>query len=417
MTSPGSRRRLALSILGVFASTGAARADDTADADAPLALSGYVQADVVPWDQRSTDEVDDTGAPLNEERVLIRRARLRAAITRDRYFAHLELDGNTVSGPTARIIGATVGARITDDVHDAEATLRAGLFKIPFGREVPSPESERDVLEPTTTARALFPGNYDGGVMAAARWRALEVSVALTNGAPSADAQFRGRDPSSSWDLVGRAGARGELTYGVTLGGGISALTGSGLHPGTPATKETLTWVDQNEDGLVQTTELLVVPGAPATPSEAFDRNAIGADVELGWCLCVLGKGRVSAEVVLATNLDRGVEYADPTVADRDLRELGWHVQVVQGITPHAQLAARWESYRPDRDAFEIRGNAVVPTDPRYRVITVAAEGHHGAARVLLQYDHDTNPRGRALDGAPTTRASDRITLRGQVTF
>jgi len=383
----------------------------------PLVLSGYVQADLIPWDQRSADELDDTGAPLNQERALIRRARLRADVTHGRTFAQLELDGNTVAGPTARLVGAKIGLRHADAARDVEASLALGLFKIPFGREVPAPEAARDVLEPTTAARALFPGNYDGGVIGSARWRALELTVAFTNGAPAGDAQFHGRDPSASWDLVGRAGARGELTYGVTLGGGVSALTGQGLHAGTAAIKETLTWVDMNEDGLVQTTELVVIPGAPATPSVRFDRSAVGADLELGWCLCALGKGRLTLEGVLATNLDRGLEYADPTAADRDLRELGWHVQVVQEVTRHAQVAARWESYRPDRDAFEIRGEHVVPTDPRYRVITVAAEAHRANARFIVEYDHDTNPRGRGLDGAPATLASDRVTARAQVSF
>lgn len=349
--------------------------------------------------------------------MFIRRARLRADVEHGRVFGMLELDGNTVDRATARIIGAYAGARWRDDAYGVEADVVAGLFKIPFGREVPAPEAERDVLEPTYTARALFPGNYDGGVRARASWRALELTVAFTNGAPSGDAQFRGRDPSQTWDLVGRAGAAGELTYGVTLGGGLSVLTGQGLHPGTPATKDELRWLDQNEDGIVQDTEIVVAPGAPATPSERFDHAAVGADLTFGWCFCVLGKGRLTLEGVLATNLDRGVEYADPVVADRDFRELGWYAQVVQEVTRHAQVAARWEEYRPDRDAFEVRGENVVPTDPRYRVITAAVEGHTERARLILQYEHEDNPRGRGLDGAPTTRAADRVTLRAQVRF
>lgn len=338
--------------------------------DAPkVALSGYVQADLIPWDEASRDELDDVGRPLNRERALIRRGRLRAEIERGRTFATFEVDGNTIDGPTARIVGAQVGARWRDEDRDVEGRVAAGLFKIPFGREVPSPEAERAVLEPTTAARALFPGNYDAGVMASGRWRALELTVALTNGAPSGDTRFRGRDPLGSWELVGRVGAHGELRHGVTLGGGVSAITGSGLH----------------EDAIT-------------TAVETFERSAVGADVELGWCLCVLGKGKLSAELVRATNLDRAVEYADPIAAGRDLRELGWHVQVVQALSRHAQVAARWESYRPDRDE----------ADPRYRVISVAAEAHREGARLMLQFDRETSPDGGE---------SDRVTLRGQVRF
>lgn len=374
-----------------------------------------MQADAVPWDQASVDDVDENGAPLNRTRVLVRRARLRATVERDHYVGQLEFDGNTVDGATARIIGARVGGRWR--TGDLDAAVSLGLFKVPFGREVPMAESEREVLEPSTAARALFPGNYDGGALVEARWRGVEVAVALTNGAPSGDAQFHGADPSASWDLVGRVGGRGTVRYGVVVTGGVSALTGTGVHAGSPAIKESITWVDANEDGLVQNTELQVVPGAPASPAQPFDRSAVGADLGVTWCLRRLGGGMIAAELVLATNLDRGVAYADPIAADRQLRELGWQLLVAQAITPHARVAVRYDSYRPDRDAIEPQGAAVVPIDPRYRTLTVAGEGRRGRGRLIVAYDREWNPRGRGLDGAPTTMAADRVTMRAQVAF
>jgi hypothetical protein len=292
-----------------------------------------------------------------------------------------------------------------------------GLSKIPFGREVPLAERDREVLEPSTAARALFPGNYDAGAQVSARWQGVEATVAVTNGAPVGDAQWRGRDPSASWDLVARVGGRGALVAGAGLAGGVSLLTGRGVHPGTPAIKEELTWVDANEDGLVQTTELQVIPGAPATPAESFARWAVGADLAWTWCLRRLGPGVAAAEVVLANNLDRGVAYADPIAADRQLRELGWHALVAQSIGRHARVAARLDLYRPDRDAAEFQGAAVVPIDPLYRTLAVAAEGRHREARLIVQLELAENPRGRGLDGAPATRADDRLTVRAQVGF
>lgn len=345
----------------------------------------------------------------------MRRARLKAEVTRDELFGRLELDGNTIDGPTARIISARAGARWQQ--HGVDASLALGVFKVPFGRDVPQSDQDRVMLEAGAAGRALFPGSYDGGVLATAAWRGVELAVALTNSAPSGDAQFKGRDPSSSWDLVGRAGARGQLGELVIVAGGVSALTGRGLHPGTPAIKDDVEWVDGNEDGIVQITELVPTSGAPATPSERFDHAAVGADLAIGWCLCALGRGELSVEVSLATNLDRGREYADPIAADRDLRELGWQVMVVQAITPHGQIAVRYDEYRPDRDASEAQGAMIVPTDPRYRTLAVAAEAHTAHARLILQYAHEDNPRGRGLDGAPTTVAADRVTVRAQVSF
>lgn len=381
----------------------------------PVEFDGYLQIDLVPWDQASVDDVDPDGAPLNQTRIAVRRARLRADAHRGAYHAQLELDGNTVDGPVARLVGAQVGWR--GRAADVEVEVEVGLLKLPFGREVPSPEREREVLEPSTAARALFPGNHDAAAQVVARWRGAEATVALANGAPVGDAQWRGRDPAASWELIGRLGGRGDLRPGATVAGGVSLLTGQGVHPGTPATKEQLTWVDANEDGLVQTTELQVVPGAPATPAQTFARWAVGADLAATWCLRGLGPGVVAAEVVLATNLDRGLTYADPIAADRQLRELGWHVLVAQALGRSARLAARLDSYRPDRDAAEFQGAPVVPIDPRYRTWAIAGEGRHGEGRLIVQYEHAENPRGRGLDGAPTTRAEDRVTVRAQVGF
>lgn len=401
--------------LVVLLAAGAARVAGADDLPEGVALSGYVQADAVPWDQGSVDEADADGRALNQTRVLIRRARLEVEVERTAWFGTLELDGNTVDGATARLVGAQVGARRTRGELEASAAL--GLFKIPFGAEVPAPERQRALLEPSTAANALFPGSRDAGAIAQARWRGVEVAVAVVNGAPSGDAQFRGRDPSASWDVVGRVGARGVLRYGTVLSGGVSALAGTGLHPGTPAVKDSLQWIDDNENGLVETTELQVIPGAPATPSVGFDRSAIGADVAITWCLRALGGGSAAAELVLATNLDRGLAYADPVAADRDLRELGFQVQVVQAVTRHARVAARYDQYRPDRDAREAQGAQVVPTDPRHATLAVAVEGRRGDGRLIVEYDHVQNPYGRALDGAPTTRAADRVTVRAQVSF
>ena len=104
----------------------------------------------------------------------------------------------------------------------------------------------------------------------------------------------------------------GKISRRGVLVAGVSALTGSGLHPGDPPTKEGLQWVDENQDGIVNpNTELQVIRGTPGTPSETFERRAIGGDVQLHWCFCRIGNGTAFAEVALATNLDRGIVYAD----------------------------------------------------------------------------------------------------------
>jgi len=381
-------------------------------------VGGYLQADAIPWSEDSLDELDpSTREPLNQERFLIRRARLRADAKRDALSGTIEFDGNTIGGtPTVRLLSAQ--ATFTYPHGDTPlVAATVGLFKTPFGVEVPASERDKPFLEPPAFARALFPGNYDGGAMARGAYGAARWSVAVVNGAPVGDAQWNGKDPSASFDIVGRVGAVVEGPYRSRFEAGASAITGTGLHAGTPATKDELQWVDANQDGRVQETELMVIAGTSATPSQTFERNALGFDVQAHWCLCVVGTGMAFAEAVLATNLDRGIVYADPIATSRDLRELGFAVGVVQNVGKVAQVGVRYDWYDADRDASERQGVMLVGIDKVFATTSVMAAAHWKVARVLAQYDHERNPFGRADNGEPTTRAADRVTLRVQVGF
>ncbi len=374
-----------------------------------------MQADSIAWSEDSLDELDpSTRAPLNQERFLIRRARLRAEAQRGAMSGAFEIDGNTVSGATARILAANV-TYARELSANALVGVTAGLLKIPFGAEVPASERDKPFLEPPAFARALFPGNYDAGAMVHGSYGAVRWSVAVMNGAPVADAQWRGADPNSSFDIVGRIGADIAGPYRSRFVVGVSAITGKGLHPGAPPTKDELQWIDENQDGIVQTTELQVVPGMTGTPSEAFSHNAIGGDIQVHWCLCVIGTGAAYAEAVVATNLDRGLVYADPIATDRDLRQLGVSLGVVQSIGAYAQVGVRYDRYDADRDAFEREGIDLVGIDKVFSTVSVMATGRWHEGRVLLQYDHERNPFGRGDGGMPTTRSADRLTVRAQV--
>jgi hypothetical protein len=75
-------------------------------------LSGYIQADGALYDQASEDEVDpSTGAPLNQTRYAIRRARIHLDVDHGRMAGAMEVDFNTVNGPSAGLIDAEVTLR------------------------------------------------------------------------------------------------------------------------------------------------------------------------------------------------------------------------------------------------------------------------------------------------------------------
>lgn len=416
--------RVGVLVAAVAAST-AAVAQPTAETTAAtgsddkpaLALTGWAQVDSVAWSQDSEDQLDPaTGDPLNQERFLVRRARVRASAERGPWSGAVEIDGNTVDGATARLLAAEVAWRAPTG-PDVELELAGGLFKIPFGAEVPLPDRRRDFFEPSRAARALFPGNYDAGVEARGAWRFLRWTIAAMNGAPVADAQFTGRDPSHSFDFLGRVGV--ELGgCGWSVAAGFSALTGRGFSPGEPPTKDEIQWVDLNEDGLVGPLEITVIPGDPGLAASTFPHKALGFDAKVRWYAKWIGWGEAIAEIVGATNLDRGLYVADPQTFSRDLRELGWHVGAVQSVTDHALVGVRLDRYQPDRDAYEVEGTMLVGTDPTWTTLAVLAGYRRGDdSRVVVEYDHERNPLGRADDGSPTTRAADRVTVRAQVGF
>lgn len=388
----------------------------TAHAD-PITFSGYAQIDAIPWSADSLDELDpETGAPLNQERFAIPRARLRAESYRDAIAGAIELDGNTLGGTgTARLLAAHAAYRWRRE--DLELVASAGLVKIPFGSEVPTAERTKPFYEPPAFARALFPGNHDAGALLAGSYGAARWVVAAMNGAPVGDVQWRGADPASSFELVGRAGLAIAGPRELHIEAGVSALAGRGLSAGTPPTKDELQWLDENQDGLVQPTELQVVPGGPGVASQTYARDALGFDLRVRWCLCALGDGTAFVEGVLATNLDRSLIVSDPIRANRDLRQAGLALGVVQDLGAHARIGVRYDRYDADRDAFEQRGVDVVGAAPVFSTVGVMASARLGDAQLLAQYDHERNPFGRGDDGAPRTRAASRLALRLQVGF
>jgi hypothetical protein len=387
-----------------------------------LTLSGFVQADAVAWRQSSQDQINDsTGDPLNETRFLIRRARLRAELEWRWVAGALELDGNTVKGPQARLIGAEASFVWRNPAAPRLPWLQLtlGLFKTPFGFEVLQSDRDRLFLERSNAERALFPGEYDLGARLQGGWRFLRYALGVMNGDPVGEKAFPGRDPTESKDVVGRLGVDLAVLRRLGLRAGFSALYGNGFHRGTAASKDTLVWRDTNEDGAVQLSEIGVIVGATAQPSKTFSRYALGGDLELVLAVPRLGDLMLYAEVVWASNLDRATVIADPVAPPgRDWRELGVYVAATQELTRWAMIGLRYDVYDPDRDANDRAGGVQVPRDARYSTLAVAAALQYPPwGRLVLEYDHNTNPLGRSATGAVVTLPDDALTLRGQVAF
>jgi hypothetical protein len=109
---------------------------------------------------------------LDQDRILLRRGRLRVTAAYTQLSGLLEIDLNTVSGSQVRVSAAEVAYRVAPWPGAA-----VGLLKIPFGFEVGQSDKDRLFLERSTVVRALFPGEYDVGARLAGGWRFLRYAV------------------------------------------------------------------------------------------------------------------------------------------------------------------------------------------------------------------------------------------------
>jgi hypothetical protein len=386
-----------------------------------LSASGFLQVDWNAWSQSSIDDVNSsTGAPLNDERFLIRRARLRLAADYGILSGLIEFDGNTVNGTTARIIGAEVSLKWPPPDPDMMPYIMGtiGLFKVPFGFEVGQSDTARIFLERSTAERAFFPGEYDLGLRLQGGWRFVRYAVAAMNGDPIGEKAYPLRDPNGKKDFVGRVGVDTNVYGPIAVAGGVSGLLGTGFHTGTPATKDVLQWRDTNENGVVDPGELVAASSVAATPSQNFDRFALGFDVRLTMKMPHLGELMIYGELTYASNLDRAIQPADPVATKRDLRELGWYVAATQEITRWAALGVRYDYYNPDADSNDLQKGQHVPSSSAYStwafagVFRVAPVG-----RFIVEYDHNRNNLGRDMNGFPTNLDSDTFMIRGETSF
>jgi hypothetical protein len=386
-----------------------------------LDLHGFLHVDSVVWDQSSLDALDPaTGLPLNETRVFIRQARVRLDLRKDFVTGGFELDGNTIQGPRASVVSADLTLRWPWSPPDGPplVALTAGLLKIPFGISAAERIKTRMFLDAPTFVRGLFPGEYDLGVVLHGGWRFVRYAIAAMNGSPAGAPRFGGRDPESGKDLLGRVGVDLRPTHGLRVQSGLSALTGTGLSPGTPSTKDQLSWRDLNENGLVELTELQVIPGAAAIAPRPFDRLALGADLRVIVELPVLGELVVFGEFVWAQNLDRGITLADPITTGRPLREAGLAVGAYTELGPRGRLGVRYDRYDPDADAVDPQGAARVPYDATLSTLSVVAEWRVlELASIIVGYDHNENAFGRRADGTPGRLPDDSVIIRAALGF
>lgn len=381
-----------------------------------LRVAGYVQAQFQHSDL-SEDQLQQGGAPLNQDEFLVRRARLRIDRVWDFASASLELDASTARGPRVGIRRAEAAVFYRGNNAEELTPLIAfsvGVMDIPFGYELNESAGTRWFMERSQGGLALFPTEPDIGAKLSGAVSFFRYAAAFMNGEPVDESGFA-RDPNSNKDLLGRFGAEGALGKHLELAGGTSFAVGKGFHAGQDATKSSVAWVDLNEDGAHQTNEFFGLPGSAATPSENFERWAIGLD--LGVSLKTkLGRSHLYGEAFVGSNYDRGYAPSDPVTTSLDARQAGGYLAFTQDLLEYVVVGLRAAVYDPNSDIIETRGGKTLPKTQTVKTLSpLVGVVLPERARLLLQYDYIRDYLARDTAGVPTDAENNQWTLRLQV--
>jgi Phosphate-selective porin O and P len=391
-----------------------------------LTFSAYVQAQYESH-QDAQDQLDPSGNPLNTDRFVLRRARLKVEKEWQYASTMVEVDGNTVNGPAFNLWHAEASVLYRGEREFSAPPilkLTFGLFDTPFGYELVESPKTRWFMERSLASRSLWPSEPDLGARLTSALGWFRASVAVLNGNPIGEKNgFALRDPAQVKDIVARVGADLDPVPWLSLVGGVSVYNGKGFHAGTPATKNTLQYVDMHNDGEVDPGDIVLVPGVAATPSQTFERWAVGGDLRAEF-RTPIGPTRITFEVVVADNMDRGLFIADPVANNgTDIRELGFTLGATQELFGYGVLGFRFDSYDPNADKQTLQGGTLLPTTQTIRTfsplvgLTLPEQlGGRGAsrARLLFEYDVVRDQLGLTSTGLPTDLRNDVWTLRLQ---
>ena len=384
-------------------------------------LSGYAQGQFFS-SADSQDQLQQGGAFLNQDQFVVppgaaaRRPALalRRAGARDRRQHHARARRSACGARRPRCSGiATATATpLVMLTRRACSTCRSAT-SCPPRRARASSWSGR------SSSTALFPGagrrrRAPGGRVAVPALRGRRSSTASRS-----TRARRGRSaaiPTRAKDIVGASGRRrgardrAARSRAASRSCAARASTRAPTPPRAAPSGSTPT-----RTALIDLGEVVAVSGAAATPSANFRRWAVGADLRLA-LRTPLGLTRLSGEVMLASNLDRGLFVADP-VADRPRRARARLLRRARP-GPHAwgSSASASTSTTRNADAFDSRAGQLLPASQTITTCRRWSASVPASARGSSSSTTASSTSWRATArGVPTDLTNDRLTARLQV--
>lgn len=370
----------------------------------------------------SENELLPDGRPRNQDGFFLDRA---------------QIDGRVVHGPTAMraaIELTTLGSVAVvprrayatyslvlldeDDRDELGIHVSVGQQSIPFGLEVRRGHRERWFADRSLGSSALFPGLTDVGIRAHGGAGPFRVELGAFQGEPvTVSSQWRGRSPTRTAELVGRTAFVIVDSHGTLATLGLSALHGTGFHPGRPASADAVGWLDFNENGVLDAGELIGVPGRAAQASQTFERWAFGGDFAAVHD-SPYGRFALEGEVTIAQNLDRGLLISDPVAAGIDLRQLSWFAAARYHAPGGLLGGVRYDYYNPHGDFLDDRRGARFRTDAAQRTTTLLVGwSANPSLRVTAEVSLTRDLLGRDVRGEPRDLDNNQGALRLHAEF
>jgi hypothetical protein len=381
-----------------------------------FSLGGYIQSEYI-WSQSSQDQLAQSGALLNKDRFLIRRAR-PSLVGEWEYVAFaFELDANTTNGPQVALRKAETSLQYRPDRTKPPIVMATlGQFDTPFGYELVENARTRWFMERSTASQGFWPSEPDLGVRLAGALGFFRWTIAAVNGEPLGEnSPYALEAPVAEKTALFRFGFDTTPREDLQLAGGVSSLRGTGFDPGTSATMGSITYTDLFGNNTVQNQDLSPATAMAAKPSQTFQRWAAGADLRMNyrWHPGVL---KVYGEFMLGSNMDRGQFFANPVLTGIDQRELGFYVGALQEICRYGMIGFRYDYYDPNSNAFDKREGLLIPySEAIHTSALLGGLTLPDRARLVFEYDIVRNGLARNAVGIPANLPSNNWTLRLQV--
>jgi hypothetical protein len=320
------------------------------------------------------------GTTTNKDVFRLRRARLKLEAMPNEYSKFVfEIDPslaggtNAGNGTIARNIEAMGIAKWCKD-WSWYTEFGMGIFKLPFDFEIVQTDADRPFIERSWGEQNMFPSEFDEGIHETTYGfkKKLRVDFAVVNGTMIGEPNFTAvPDLNKSKDVVGKA----NYDFGP-FDVGVGAYYGQGAETDAAALKfkQFPRWAGNAHGGFHHTLVKL------------------------------LGSTKLYAEIVLAKNMDRGLNYgkgiglpaipadvANGFLQDHDERSV-W-IRVEQDITRWFTVGIRYDFYSPD---------TAQKNDARDTYSFVGAVHFTRWLQWMIEFDHAIDNVHAAGAGAPS---------------